>query len=236
MPALWYSSFLLLGAAAAAAAGRAAVEKTCPAKPLEKAPAGATLLTKDSRRSKRKDSLAPSNAQGQERSIRSGLLVNSSCVKDLTSSWFSQEFKKKFKCAVWNTCNQDVTLKCKNSECTQTLGDGGLFWLKCNGQVSTDFCDDKSQCKVAAAPAPAPPAPAPPGPAPPGPAPPGPAPPPPPPPPHQHQLGTNLLNLGRRRFCGPTTSTAACTECRCKPGTRKLVKLHKSGWTKSGAQ
>jgi len=157
MPALWYSSFLLLGAAAAAAAGTAAVEKTCPAKPLEKALTGATLLTKDSRRSKRKDSLAPSNAQGQERSIRSGLLVNSSCVKDLTSSWFSQEFKKKFKCAVWNTCNQDVTLKCKGSACTQTLGRGGVYLLKCNGKVSTQFCTDKSQCEVAAASAPLPP-------------------------------------------------------------------------------
>jgi len=49
--------------------------------------------------------------------------------------------------------------------------------LKCNGKVSTEFCDDKSQCEVTEAAAPAPAPPPPPGPGP------GPPPPPPPPPP-----------------------------------------------------
>jgi len=90
--------------------------------------------------------------------------VNSSCLKDATSL-FSQEFQREFKCAVWNTCNQDLTLKCTGSACTQTLGRGGVYLLKCNGKVSTHFCTNKSQCDVAAAsasaPAPPPPPPLP---------------------------------------------------------------------------
>jgi len=105
--------------------------------------------------------------------------VDSACVKDATN-FFKGAFKKKFKCAVWNSCSKDVVLRCKNSACTQNLGDGGLFWLKCDGKVSTEFCDDKSQCEVTEAMAPAP-APPPPSPGPPPPPAPGPPPPPPPP-------------------------------------------------------
>jgi len=158
MPTLWYVSTLLFAAPAAAAA--AAAEKTCSAKSRELT--GSALLSKDSTRSKRKDS-SIFHAQGRE------TLVNTSCVMDATNL-FSPKFQKEFKCAVWNTCSQDVNLKCKKSACTQTLGRGGLYVLKCKGHASTDFCDDKSQCEVAVAsasasnPPPSPlPAPLPPG-------------------------------------------------------------------------
>merc|ERR1719189_27573 len=87
--------------------------------------------------------------------------VPSSAVKDATR-WFKRNLTKQLKCAVWNTCSQSVTLKCKGSACTHTLEGGRMYVLKCRGEVSTEFCKEKSQCEVAAISAPTPPPPTPP--------------------------------------------------------------------------
>jgi len=108
---------------------------------------------------------------------------DTSCLKK-APAYFTDQYP----CVIWNTCGARAKLKCKNSKCSWVMRDGGFFVLRCDGKVSTDFCDNPDSCSasygaddVPPEPTPAPPSPAPtPWPTPPSPTP-WPTPPPPPP-------------------------------------------------------